>query len=175
MKELAQRIATLSKEDYDKELFSIDEIGKKINQDTAKGLKLCKEFNLNGTVLASEIIHSKAQLAALREDTPDFRSIGVNDEKILELKEFISELEKLLIEKIAHGTRLNKYRANEIAHAEAFEALTPLADALVAIDKQLKEHIADIRILEASHLPNPINVEVFRLMNEMARPGGLNG
>ena len=175
MKELAQRIAALKEDAYDKELYSVEEIATKLNKDTAKGLELCKEFNLNGgVVLASEIIHSKEELAALREETPDFRSMGVNDEKILELKEFISELEALLREKIAHGNRLKKYRDNEIAHSEALATLEPLADQLVALRKKMRDHFADIRVLEASVFGNPINPETFRIMNKLSEPGEFN-
>ncbi len=166
---LAQRIAALSKADYDNETYSIDEIKK----ETGIDLQLCEKFNIEGSILASEIINSKKELEALRNEKIGFRSQGQNDQKILELDSLIEELDAILRVNLSTAQRYQSVEDKQKSYDACIEDIQPLCDQLKEIEKALKEKFDKAREIQSSDLVNPINPDMFRLAYAMSTPGGV--
>lgn len=173
MKNLAKKIASLSKSDYDKEILSLEDIGKQISPNAAKSLELCNKFGIRADITASEIVHSKKELEALKNETVSFRDEGANDENISQLKELVTELEAILQGNFAHAQRLQTMEDRQTSFDKAVADIEPLCDQLKTIEKALKEKFAKVREIETSDLPNPLNPAIFRLANAMSTPSGV--
>ena len=175
MKTLAKKIATLKKADYDKKIYSAKEIGEKTNPETFRDLQLCEAFGIDVTIIVSELIHSRDELAELKSKTLSFREQGNLDAKATELQELIAELETVLLEKTHQASKMKSFKAREEAHAKSVAALEPLALELKEIEKKIKDAATDIRVVEGNRniFDNTINPDIFRLMNVMSSPAGV--
>ena len=176
MTNLAKKISELKTDQYDKKIYSLDEIGEKTNRETAKSLALCEEFGINTTIILSEQIHAKEELTALKGKTMSFREQGSNDEKIAELAELVTNLEDVFREKTHQAQKMQSHQAKVDAHEKALATLTPLANELAALTKKIKDNFTNIRVVDGNRniFPNTINPGTFELMDKLAHPGGLN-
>ena len=173
MQRLTEKLGQLKKADYDKKIYSNSEIGKKINPETSRNLKLCEDFGIDASIIGSELIHTKEELEALESKTTSFRESGSNDEKIAELTELVSELEAAMKEKFDQAARSQDFKAKESKHAKALAALEPLAIELEEIEKKIKDNLPNIREVGNSVFDNTLNPNTFRLLHAMSKPGGV--
>lgn len=175
MKELAQVIVALPREEYDLKIFSNEEIAEKLTPEIAEGLMLCEgQGAKSGDIIASEIIHRRKELAELTAEDTNFRRSNKKKEEAAELTGLIEELESILKDKIFHAERMKKYTEQEKAFHDAIKLLEPLSKKMKAIEKELKDNYESIRTVEAdTHtFGNTLDADSFRAMLRVGRPGG---
>ncbi len=173
MKNLATKISQLTKSDYDKKVFSVDEIKDRLNSNAAKSLELCHKFGIDASVTASEIVHSKAEIEALKKEKISFRAEGANDEKIAGLEELVSELQAILQTDFDTAQRYETMEIKQKRFDSAVSDIEPLCDQHKEIERALKEKVIKVTEIETSELPNPLDEKMFRLASSMSRPGGV--
>ena len=167
MKNLAKKIDTLTADEYDKEIFTNEEIAAALNKED--GVMLAVQFDVDVSVLGSEIIHVKDEIENLRNEKVSFRNENKNVEKIVRLENFERELFDLFTRKLNFAMRLKNEADRKKRFEESVKALTPIYEDLKKVSKQLTEKRDTVREVKLSTLPNHFDPDIFTLMVNIAK------